>query len=557
MNLRDKLKTEYQIDAWELADGNHKIKCPECQPPHNSRDRPLSVTINPDSIVFMCHHCQYAGGVNEKDQPRTPIVEHRTSRLDGFFSGRGISTKTVKDFAIYEEKGWIAFPYNPSRGSAENVKYRSYKKEFRQIKDGKKSLYNYGQVKNAETVVFVEGEMDVLSCAEVGITNVTTLPDGAPPEAKFNPADKRFNVLKTHRLDNAKKIILFLDADGAGKNLRRELLHRYGKEKCWYVNPPEGCKDANEVLIQHGRDKLREIIERARPYPVDGLYQVAHYRTDVLDLYDGNYAKPVTIGYPSLDRIYKVMLGTFHVWTGIPNHGKSTFLDQCLVNLARRNDWRFAMFSPEHSTKMHIRRLAQIVAGKPFDAGFNGRMTKDELKAAMDWVQEHFYFVETREHTPNITKILEIGRWAVEKFGCQGIVIDPYNEVDASRRGSYREDEHIRDFISSCKRFARLHDITFWIVAHPTKLQKDNDGKTPPPTAYDIAGAAHWHNQSDAVVTVHRDFDNDTISVITRKIREQGLYGQIGEVKFAYDHASRLFVEPPDRQELRSVYHND
>ena len=54
-------------------------------------------------------------------------------------------------------------------------------------------------------------------------------------------------------------------------------------------------------------------------------------------------------------------------------------------------------------------------------------------------------------------------------------------------------------------------------------------------------GASHWHNQSDAVLTVHRDFDDNTTSVITRKIREQDLYGKIGEVKFKYSFKTRDF----------------
>jgi hypothetical protein len=69
------------------------------------------------------------------------------------------------------------------------------------------------------------------------------------------------------------------------------------------------------------------------------------------------------------------------------------------------------------------------------------------------------------------------------------------------------------------------------------------DGVYEAPTAYDIAGASHWHNQSDAVVTVHRDFDDDSIKIITRKIREQGLYGNIGEVKFNYNNKKRIFEE--------------
>ncbi len=94
-----------------------------------------------------------------------------------------------------------------------------------------------------------------------------------------------------------------------------------------------------------------------------------------------------------------------------------------------------------------------------------------------------------------------------------------------------------------CKRFTRIYEVVCWVIAHPTKLPKTNDGSYLPPTAYDISGAAHWHNQADAVLTVHRDFDDNSTNVITRKIREQDLYGKIGEAKFKYDTDQRCFVK--------------
>jgi len=551
MRLLDKLKSEYNIDASELAIGDHKTKCPNCQPPHKKSDNPLSVKVSPDSIVFNCHHCGWSGGVNEGSgakiikTPRPAVFEKCSNdQMLSFFSKRGISPKTCEDHNIFFKNGYFCFPYNGKNGFADNIKMRSPDKKFIQTKDGKKSLYNYDHCAEAEQVVFVEGEMDVLSCWEAGVKSVTTLPDGAPATAAYKEGDKRFIPLKTHTL-KATKIVLFVDADEAGENLRKELLHRYGKDACWYVSSPKDCKDANDVLVKHGPAKLKEIIDNARPYPIDGLYSVGNYESDVIDLYNGNYAKPVHIGYKALDSLYGVMKGTFHVWTGIPNHGKSTFLDQCLIELARNHKWKFAMFSPEHSTPMHIRRLVQIYLQKPFDKDFNGRMAKEELEEGLAWVRDHFYFIETREHIPNIKKILDIAGGAVRKHGINGIVIDPYNEVDASRSSRTREDEHIRDMISLCKRFARLHEVVFWVVAHPTKMQKNqNNGSYDPPTAYDIAGASHWHNQSDAVVTVHRDFQNHTMQFITRKIREQGLYGQIGEATFIYNHSKRIFEEP-------------
>ena len=67
-----------------------------------------------------------------------------------------------------------------------------------------------------------------------------------------------------------------------------------------------------------------------------------------------------------------------------------------------------------------------------------------------------------------------------------------------------------------------------------------------PPTAYDVSGSAHWHNQSDAVLTIYRDFEENTTNVITRKIREQDLYGKIGEAKFTYNIKKKTF-EPYEK----------
>ena len=48
---------------WEQE--KQKIKCPKCQPPHNPRDNPLSLTFNDAGFIYKCHHCDFQGGFNE------------------------------------------------------------------------------------------------------------------------------------------------------------------------------------------------------------------------------------------------------------------------------------------------------------------------------------------------------------------------------------------------------------------------------------------------------------------------------------------------------------
>ena len=554
MSIRDAL-IENNIELKHQQEGNQKVKCPQCQPPHNSRDTPLSVTISDDGVVWNCHHCDFRGGkkVGGLHQPyKKPLyvkppepVMTNDNFMVKYFKDRGISQNTIKEFKVFNENNWIGFQYFDEIGKLANIKYRTVDKQFRQTANTKSTLYNYDRVCKAETVIFTEGEMDVLSLAECGLQYATTLPNGAPKEFKGDEKDARYKALENCKLI-AKKIILFTDSDESGKALHKELLHRFGKDICWFVRTPDNCKDANDVLIKHGAMKLREIIENAEPYPIQGLHTARDYFDQINDLYEGNYEKPTEIGLEGLDDIYKPMTGTFCVITGIPNHGKSAFLDQCLLKLAVNHGWSFALFSPEHSTSMHIRRLLQMYTGKSFDEGFGNRMSKAEMNTALDFVHKHFYFIETKDAIPSIELILNIAKSAIYKHGIKGLVIDPFNEVSAVRSGNQREDEHIRDFISLCKRFTRIYEICCWVIAHPTKLPKSQDGSYMPPTAYDISGAAHWHNQADAVLTVHRDFDENSTRVITRKIREQGLYGKIGEAKFTYDTNTHGFTKYDD-----------
>jgi len=555
------------------AVGDYKTTCPECSHTRrNKTDQCLSVSIKDDGgAVWKCHHCEWFGGVSNnnykppiKKQFKRPEPPKKSdpdnTRMIEWFKSRSISQKTVEAFHITRtvnwfgtgEQGCIAFPYYRN-GELVNIKYRTADKQFRQEKDAERTLFNMDKViehwrDNPKQVIFVEGEMDVLSMFEAGYPNAVTLPDGAPKTAKFDTDDKRFQALKSAEfLNEADEIILAVDGDEAGQALQLELLHRFGKDRCstvkWADSNDVKTKDANEVLMYHGVDVLKEIIEDKTPFPVEGIYTAEDYRQEVYNIYEGRVQKPVSTGFKNLDQIYKVMPSTFCLVTGVPNHGKSNFIDQVAVNLARNENWKFAIFSPEHSTANHIRRLSEKVIGRPFDVGPSVRMSVDELKNAMQFLKDKFYFVESRDTVPSIDWLLSKMKVACLRHGVKGIIIDPYNEIDSSREGNKREDEHIRDLISACKQFCRRHEVAMWMVAHPAKMQRTQEGIIPAPSLYDVSGSAHWNNMCDVGLVVHRDFDNDETRVITRKIREQGLYGNIGEAFFRYDLSRHVYSE--------------
>ena len=111
------------------------------------------------------------------------------------------------------------------------------------------------------------------------------------------------------------------------------------------------------------------------------------------------------------------MPSTFNLITGIPNHGKSNFLDQLLMNLAEQQNWKFVLFSPEHSTSNHLRRLLEKRCRKPFDIGVYERIDQNELNAGMDFLDQHFKFIESQDEIPDIDFILRKAKVAKLRYG--------------------------------------------------------------------------------------------------------------------------------------------
>ena len=559
--------------------GEQRVICPECSPTRKKKnDNCLAVSITSEAILWFCHHCEWQGGAKDLDQvstfnsniksnwkkennitqtPVIPIVSSNNHELSessiAWLNNRKISKETAEIFKLFTKDQKLCFPYYLD-GEIVNIKSRTKDKKFLQEKNATKSLYNIDMLKenwaesDKKSVIFVEGEMDVLALYEAGFKNVVTLPDGAPQTAKFSDDDKRFKVFENSKwIFEADEVILATDIDENGKALKLELIHRFGKDICKVVNFPREddwqCKDANECLIKYNKQILRECIQYAEEFPVKGLHGVKEYHQAVQNIYDGNEQKAYSTGFKELDKIYKIMPSTFNLITGIPNHGKSNFLDQLLLNMAENHNWNFAIFSPEHSTPSHIRRLLEKRCRKPFDIGLNSRITQDELNNGINYLDKHFKFIENTEEIPNIEFILGKAKVAKQRFGINGLVIDPFNQISPDRDYSKREDEHIRDIIAKCQQFARNHEIVVWMVAHPHKLHRNDSGVIPPPDLYQVSGSAHWNNMTDVGLVVHRDFENNITRIISRKIREQGVYGHIGETYFTFSDVTRVYEE--------------
>lgn len=553
------LKTfhDFGIEIPHGRSGEIDVICSKCS--HLRKKKTARcLSVNVDKGVWNCAHCGWTGGLLEgaktfdpawrKPAYRRPdpLVSRPINRVADWFKERGISGDVLLRNRVTEARVWMpqvedhvgamAFPY--FRGDElVNVKYRDREKNFRMETGAERILYGLNDVDPARCVI-VEGEIDKLSVEMAGVESCVSVPDGAPSEnAKDYSSKFAFLDADSDAIGAVKEWIIAVDNDGPGKRLEDELARRLGREKCKRVTWPSECKDANDVLRSFGPEVLRECLEHAEPFPLAGVFSAMDVSAKVTALFSKGWEKGVSTGWDEVDRFYTVRPGEVTIVTGIPNSGKSNWVDALVVNLAAIHGWSFAIFSPENQPlEDHVARMMEKRARVPFYDGPSSRMDESEFTQSMQWVGDHFTWILPDDDSDwTIETVLDRAKALVFRKGIRGLVIDPWNELEHSRPDGMNETDYVSRSLKHMRQFARAHGIHLWIVAHPTKLYREKDGTYPVPTLYDISGSAHWRNKADNGLCVWRDFKDDRacVEVHVQKIRFRQI-GRIGVAKLRY-----------------------
>lgn len=551
--------SELGIDIKGHSRGEIKTVCPQCSLTRKKKSYPC-LNVNLDLGVYNCWHCGWSGSIKKGNYMR-PIVAKKEYRRPDFHSKpleqksldylatRGITPEvaarnqiTIVEHYIPQveaERKCLAFPF-VKNGSVVNVKYRDSQKNFTQEGGAEKCWYKYDDI-DPKCTIITEGEFDALSLEVAGLRHAISVPDGAPTPTAKNLENKFTYIdVEDPLIESVEKFVLAIDNDAPGKRLEEELARRLGKERCYRVTWPDGCKDANEVLLTHGPEILREIIQYAKPYPVDGAYQLDDFNGELDLIFENGLPTGIETGWENLDDFYKPTEGQWTLVTGVPGMGKSEWLDALAMNLTKKHSWVFGVFSPENQpVSFHATKLMEKYIGKRMN-----KMTKEEFEEAKEWVNAFFHFILPEDRT--LDHVLSLAKLLVKRYGLKGLIMDPYNEIiHTNRKEGISETEYVSEFLAKIRGFARQYNIHIWLVAHPTKLQKGMDGKYPVPTGYDVAGSAHFFNKADNIIAVHRDKSDPYAysEVHVQKIRSRWL-GQLGMTKLEWDKNSGQFSIP-------------
>lgn len=473
----------------------------------------------------------------------------------------GVSSATAFFPAIEKKCKALVFPYTINGLPVGKKAVAFPDKAFMAKKDVETlPFFNLDRVLNAPPgeVFLTEGEFDTAAMIEAGLPleRVLSVPTGAgpkpgggePPEEITRVGgsnDRRYafgyvgDALKAG-LGKHTKFVWCGDSDDVGLALRDRMARMLGVGKFWFVEWPEGIKDANEMLLKEGASALMDlVVHGAKPWPVSGLYRLSEIPEP----------PPRTVwdtGFGSWSSKIHVADSTLCVVTGQPGAGKTLMMAQLWFQVLDRYNLTAVISTFETQANPEYRRILRTLHSGKLEV----LMSAPEIAAADRWINEHILWMEHPDRRPTLEWLLDTAEAAVVRHNAKIVLIDPWNRVEATREDREREDEYVSRCLRACHAFAQDMKVCFQIIAHPSKMDSQRRASRSEPMLEDISGAKHWDNMPDQGLVIHRPhrFDDETgklnceATVTHAKARFPAL-GYDCRMKVVFDRATGRFMD--------------
>lgn len=580
----------YQVDIRHRTSGVIKTICNQCLPTrHNKRDRSLRVNI--DTGHCHCYHCGADFYVPDDTEEREkaerqaarkrraaavvpqhfqrPVFDASKTTLSDATERWLVETRCIPQSVIAELRITEQEEFMPQFGAKErcvcfnyfeggqlvNTKFRSGKKHFKMVQGAELIPYNIDSLIGQTSCIIHEGELDAASSIAAGFKGVISVPAGA--NSNLSWLDR---FMETH-FEDLEEIIIAVDTDSAGIRLRDELVNRLGAERCRVVAYGPDCKDANEHLVKYGLESLRIAIEQAVEVPLEGIFTAADLHGDLRALFDNGFGSGAETGWEEMDKICTYERRRNIIVTGTPGAGKSEWVDELVLRLCLRHQWKIGFFSPENIPIVyHLRKLIEKLTGHRFQNGCG--MTEGLLARSEEFLAENVSHISLKGNaTPD--RVLAKARELVVRRGCRIFVFDPLNRFDHEPAPGQTETQYISNLLNKFTEFATQYNCLLILVAHPRKMNRNpTTGATPRVEMYDINGSADFYNKADYGIVVERDKEIGITRVYVDKVKFKHL-GVGGVATFVYDPVNGRYLPceeshdpavPPEQRARNTVY---
>jgi twinkle protein len=440
-------------------------------------------------------------------------------------TARGLDLALCQRYGVRSSGEAIAFDYLVN-GKIHNTKNRLGKGNMPWAKTGVPLvLWNVDALRGdpqERELIITEGEFDALACIQAGFLDAVSVPNGAPTSAQED-GEARFKYLfkgeKLHPdIDKFNRIILAVDGDEKGLFLRDALAVRLGEARCLWIDWPDGCKDANDVLRHHGPEHLAEVLMNPRRMFIDEVCTLD-------DIPDPPEERAYHLGFVGLENHLKFPKKGFVTILGPYGSGKSTLVRQIAYNMQSIHGWKTGITCFEESAKWRtVNAFRKMIIGKP-----RAYWAGSEVEMADNWIRRNIvFFQKKKRELMTGARYLDRIEYAVKVYGLNMVITDPMNELDHQWPNGKSKTDYMADLIMAMKDLADSYSFLKVCCTHPPSMSMrvQNNKKKKIFTLADNADTAHFGNKSDIGLAVWQGNGSGYTLVNIDKIKNRELYGE-------------------------------
>lgn len=448
-----------------------------------------------------------------------------------YLKARGISEAVCAKYEVTTKTGSdniLVFPFKDENGELRFIKYRNMtyikgetpgSKEWCEA-DCMPILFGMNQCEDFTTLVITEGQIDSLSLTEAGIKNAVSVPTGCNGFTWIPHCWDWFTKFE--------ELIIFGDCENGVITLSEMLSKRFpNKVRIVREEDYKGCKDANEILQNHGKQALIDAVNNAEMPQNKKIKRLSDVKTvDILN------SETISTGISEIDETLSggLHLGQVVLLTGKRGDGKSTFMSQ-LICEATENGYVSFVYSGE---------LLDFYFKRWIDMQFTGKnkLHDSEIDRLNQWYRDKIFLYDNsiidEEETEDLLAVVED---AIKKYDAKFICLDNLmTAIDVGMNEDlYRAQSK---FVGKLAKIAKAYNVVILLVAHPRKTREGftND---------DVSGSADITNKVDVVMSycrINAEDENERQLKITKNRLTGKLTSEKNDIRLFYSEISKRIV---------------